>query len=31
MGRPPRCTYTFKHALLEDVLYNALVNGRRQE
>src|SRR5258707_10172557 len=24
-GRPPRCTYTFKHALLEDALYNSLV------
>ena len=23
-GRPPRCTYIFKHALLEDALYNAL-------
>src|SRR5439155_1893284 len=21
-GRPPRCTYIFKHALLEDALYN---------
>jgi class 3 adenylate cyclase/predicted ATPase len=30
-GRPPRCTYTFKHALLEDALYNALVKGKRQE
>jgi predicted ATPase len=30
-GRPPRCTYTFKHALLEDALYNALVKARRQE
>lgn len=30
-GRPPRCTYTFKHALLENALYNALVKGRRQE
>jgi class 3 adenylate cyclase/predicted ATPase len=29
-GRPPRCTYTFKHALLEDALYNALVKGKRQ-
>src|SRR5581483_7468093 len=29
-GRPPRCTYTFKHALLEDALYNALVKGERQ-
>jgi serine/threonine protein kinase/tetratricopeptide (TPR) repeat protein len=30
-GRPPRCTYTFKHALLEDALYNALVKVKRQE
>jgi tetratricopeptide (TPR) repeat protein len=29
-GRPPRSTYTFKHALLEDALYNALVKGKRQ-
>jgi serine/threonine protein kinase/predicted ATPase len=30
-GRPPRCTYTFKHALLEDALYNSLVKGKRQQ
>jgi predicted ATPase len=30
-GRPPRCSYIFKHALLEDALYNALVKGKRQE
>src|SRR5262249_43796659 len=30
-GRPPRCSYIFKHALLEDALYNALVKGRRQQ
>ena len=30
-GRPPRCIYTFRHALLEDALYNALVKGRRQQ
>ncbi len=30
-GRPPRCTYTFKHALLEDALYNSLVKGKRTE
>jgi serine/threonine protein kinase/predicted ATPase len=30
-GRPPRCTYVFKHALLEDALYGALVKARRQE
>jgi len=29
-GRPPRRTYIFKHALLEDALYNALVKGKRQ-
>jgi predicted ATPase len=30
-GRPPRCNYFFKHALLEDALYNALVKDRRQQ
>jgi class 3 adenylate cyclase/tetratricopeptide (TPR) repeat protein len=30
-GRPPRATYVFKHALLEDALYSALVKGKRQE
>jgi predicted ATPase len=30
-GRPPKCTYHFKHALLEDALYNALVKGKRQQ
>jgi serine/threonine protein kinase/predicted ATPase len=30
-GRPPRSTYIFKHALLEDALYNALVRGKRQQ
>src|SRR5207244_7442263 len=30
-GRPPRCNYVFKHALLEDALYNALVKARRQQ
>src|SRR5262249_45472483 len=30
-GRPPRCTYLFKHALLEDALYNALIKGKRQQ
>ncbi len=29
-GRSPRCSYTFKHALLEDALYNSLVKERRQ-
>ena len=30
-GRPPRCTYLFKHALLEDALYNSLIKGKRQQ
>jgi class 3 adenylate cyclase/predicted ATPase len=30
-GRPPRCNYVFKHALLQDALYNALVKSQRQE
>jgi class 3 adenylate cyclase/tetratricopeptide (TPR) repeat protein len=30
-GRPPRSTYTFKHALLEDALYNALIKSKRQQ
>jgi class 3 adenylate cyclase/tetratricopeptide (TPR) repeat protein len=30
-GQPPRSTYIFKHALLEDALYNALVKGKRQQ
>ncbi len=30
-GRPPRCTYRFKHALFEDALYNSLVKGKRQQ
>ena len=30
-GPPPRCRYIFKHALLEDALYNALVKGKRQQ
>ncbi len=29
-GQPPKCTYIFKHALLEDALYNALVKDKRQ-
>ncbi len=28
-GRPPKCSYAFKHALLEDALYNALVKSKR--
>jgi predicted ATPase len=30
-GPPPRCSYIFKHALLEDALYNSLVKGKRQQ
>lgn len=30
-GRPPKCTYIFKHALLEDALYNSLVKNKRQQ
>jgi serine/threonine protein kinase/tetratricopeptide (TPR) repeat protein len=29
-GQPPRCAYLFKHALLEDALYNSMVKSRRQ-
>ncbi len=30
-GKPPQCTYSFKHALLEDALYNGLVKSKRQQ
>jgi tetratricopeptide (TPR) repeat protein len=30
-GRPPHCLYTFKHALLQDALYNSMVKATRQE
>jgi predicted ATPase len=30
-GTLPRCAYIFKHALLEDALYNALVKSKRQQ
>jgi class 3 adenylate cyclase/predicted ATPase len=30
-GRPPRCSYLFKHALLEDALYNSLIKSKRQQ
>lgn len=30
-GRPPKSTYTFKHALLQDALYNAMVKTKRQQ
>ncbi len=30
-GRAPGCSYIFKHALVEDALYNALVKSKRQK
>src|SRR5262249_36017284 len=30
-ARPPRCSYTFKHALLQDAAYNSLVRSKRQQ
>jgi serine/threonine protein kinase/tetratricopeptide (TPR) repeat protein len=30
-GRPPKCSYAFKHALLEDALYNSMVKSKRQQ
>jgi serine/threonine protein kinase/predicted ATPase len=30
-GPLPRCTYIFKHALLEEALYNALIKSKRQQ
>ena len=30
-GRPPRCQYFFKHALLEDAAYNSLVKDKRHQ
>ncbi len=30
-GRLPRCQYTFKHALVEDALYNSLIKAKRQQ
>jgi serine/threonine protein kinase/tetratricopeptide (TPR) repeat protein len=30
-GRPPQSSYMFKHALLEDALYNSLVKAKRQQ
>ena len=30
-GRVPRCQYSFKHALVEDALYNALIKLKRQQ
>jgi class 3 adenylate cyclase/predicted ATPase len=30
-GTPPEATYTFKHALVQDVAYDSLLKSRRQE
>jgi predicted ATPase len=30
-GAPPRCTYTFKHALIQDAAYQSMVKKRRQQ
>ena len=30
-GAPPRRTYTFKHALIQDAAYQSLVKKRRQQ
>ena len=30
-GRPPRCSYLFKHALIQDAAYQSLVKSRRQQ
>jgi class 3 adenylate cyclase/tetratricopeptide (TPR) repeat protein len=30
-GRPPRCTYTFKHALIQDAAYQSLLKKTRQQ
>ena len=30
-GEPPDCTYTFKHALLQEAAYESLLRGRRQQ
>ncbi|HJZ60151.1 MAG TPA: protein kinase, partial [Gemmataceae bacterium] len=30
-GTPPRCSYTFKHALIQDAAYQSLVKKRRQQ
>jgi predicted ATPase len=30
-GRPPQCSYIFRHALLEDGLYNSLVKAKGQQ
>ncbi len=30
-GRPPRCNYTFKHALIQDAAYQSLLKKTRQQ
>lgn len=30
-GSPPRCTYTFKHALIQDAAYQSMVKKTRQQ
>lgn len=30
-GTPPRCSYTFKHALIQDATYQSMVKKRRQQ
>jgi hypothetical protein len=30
-GAPPRCTYTFKHALIQDAAYQSMVKKQRQQ
>jgi predicted ATPase len=30
-GVPPRCTYTFKHALIQDAAYQSMVKKKRQQ
>jgi len=30
-GRPPKCSYIFKHALLEDAAYHSIVKYKRQQ
>ena len=30
-GRPPKCTYIFKHVLIQDAAYNSLLEKKRQQ
>ena len=30
-GTPPRATYSFKHALIQETAYQALLRGKRQQ